>query len=508
MKNFINDDYSDINNKEIISLLGSLDNINTYNKNNNINNNFNYNFHSDILNKKNKRKKRIKNEIPSHNTCEIGDSLSNIKKQLNNVSVNRKNPLKISKIKNYESPINKSYFFSINDNNRIKNKFKFNKEVKDWKTIIIKSNQISFSLLKSTSEKYDIMMRNKDLEKENDLLKENIKFLLSQIKKVKKIESVNKFNESSKQFDETKKKANNKNKQDNNYNKLNTIFDILSKYKKEINSLKQELNNVKKENKELNEYIFKNLKNDEDHDTIYHNYLNSVRIFHKKNILNNNPIKSIKLFNKKIPLNQRNNRGETLPYRKKSFNKTFSSHKNDNFNTYTYDDTNKSIKIFNYNTRFKKINNKYCYNISGQNKRNILNTFNNKGRNVILIEHDFNGDENIGNQTNPFTTKNNKMNGKLYSSNILYTDNNVDNISYNNNDKFKSPPNYKTELYHKKQISSNKIKKISINKYLQRKKLFNELTTKDSEKYIATQNIDNDNNIFKKIEKIYKKKET
>ena len=105
MKNFINDDYSDINNKEIISLLGSLDNINTYNKNNNINNNFNYNFHSDILNKKNKRKKRIKNEIPSHNTCEIGDSLSNIKKQLNNVSVNRKNPLKISKIKNYESPI-------------------------------------------------------------------------------------------------------------------------------------------------------------------------------------------------------------------------------------------------------------------------------------------------------------------------------------------------------------------------------------------------------------------
>ena len=58
MKNFINDDYSDINNKEIISLLGSLDNINTYNKNNNINNNFNYNFHSDILNKKNKKKKK------------------------------------------------------------------------------------------------------------------------------------------------------------------------------------------------------------------------------------------------------------------------------------------------------------------------------------------------------------------------------------------------------------------------------------------------------------------
>ena len=60
MKNFINDDYSDINNKEIISLLGSLDNINTYNKNNNINNNFNYNFHSDILNKKNKKKKELK----------------------------------------------------------------------------------------------------------------------------------------------------------------------------------------------------------------------------------------------------------------------------------------------------------------------------------------------------------------------------------------------------------------------------------------------------------------
>ncbi len=63
MKNYINEDFSEINNKELLSILGSLDNnthkeYNSYNSNNNINNNFNYNFNSEYF-KKNKNKKKL-----------------------------------------------------------------------------------------------------------------------------------------------------------------------------------------------------------------------------------------------------------------------------------------------------------------------------------------------------------------------------------------------------------------------------------------------------------------
>ena len=125
MKHYFNEDISDINNKEILSLLGSLDintnkNYNTYNSNNSTNNNFNYNFNSEFL-KRTKRKKRQRNEREQENhqaTLDLGTSLSYMKNQLNNISLNGRNPLKMSKIKNGESPNNKSYYLSVNPNHK------------------------------------------------------------------------------------------------------------------------------------------------------------------------------------------------------------------------------------------------------------------------------------------------------------------------------------------------------------------------------------------------------
>ena len=66
MKNLVNEDYSDINNNDIFSILECLENhkgYNTFNTNKNINNNFNYNFNKELFNKKNKRKKGSKMKI-------------------------------------------------------------------------------------------------------------------------------------------------------------------------------------------------------------------------------------------------------------------------------------------------------------------------------------------------------------------------------------------------------------------------------------------------------------
>ena len=496
MKNLVNEDYSDINNNDIFSILECLENhkgYNTFNTNKNINNNFNYNFNKELFNKKNKRKKRLKNEnnqIISQTSYDIGNNLSNIKKQLNNISLNEKNTLKISKIKNYFSPINSSYFLSISENNKKGIKIINNKNEKEWNNIITKSSQISFSILKEYSEKNDIMIKNKELQNENDLLKENIKFLLSQIKKVKKIESANINKQTSKEIDKTKKVIN-KNEQSNNNknnNKINNVFDIINKYKKEINTLKQKLKKLNKENIDLKEYISSNSKFGEEQYIYDDDNIKSMKIFQK-----NKPNPKNKILNKKISLKQRNIRGNNNIYRKKSFNKTFSSSKKDNYSTYNYDNSNINNLIKLYNTQHKNNNNKYNLNNNEKNKKNLFNTIN-KDRNIILIDKSFTGKEKFEIHTNAFTTKNKNNHGQ--SNNIFDDDKNKSYI-FNNYDQIKSLSFYNNELYHRKQISSNKIKKISINSnFFNRKKLFNEINHKDSEKYIAFPKIEDDT-IFK-----------
>ena len=508
MKHYINEDFSDINNKEILSLIGSLDNktnknYNTCNSNNSINNNFNYNFNSEFL-KRTKRKKRQRNEreqINPKTTLDLGTSLSYIKNQLNNISLNGKNPLKISKIKNGESPNNKSYYLSVNPNHKKfkpQNIAKQCKEKSEWNNKISQTNQICFSILKAKSVKYDVMIKNKDLEKENDLLKENIKFLLTQIKKMKKNEEMK--DSSNKKFDKIQIDTN-KNVENNinSNNKLTNVFDIISKYRKDIFALKQELNKLNKENKELKEYIINKTKKENNNKIIQKK---STKIFHKKNILNSKRMKDSfnTLFNKKPPLNHRNKPIDLLPYRKKSFNKTFS--KNDNINN-NENNTNNNTNKYNYNFKLIHFNEKICLNTE-RNKKKVFNTINsnNKGENTFIIDSDYAGDEKIMRKINPLTNK--RYISQLHFSTIMHNDTNRSYIYSGNSVEVTTPTYFKKDLYLKKQISSNEVKKIKIKNFFQKKNLFSELKNKD----LKIQKKEYDKNMLKlKIQKLFKNEE-
>jgi hypothetical protein len=77
----------------------------------------------------------------------------------------------------------------MNNSTKIKNNLKniniiMNEIENENKNII--QHQIHFSILNSIDGKYDLITKNKELQNENDLLKENVKFLLSQNKKKEK----------------------------------------------------------------------------------------------------------------------------------------------------------------------------------------------------------------------------------------------------------------------------------------------------------------------------------
>ena len=453
MKNINYEEYSDIYDKDIFTVLDYLES--SSNKNRTIfdtsrqtDNSYKYKNNSKLLNKTNNRKKNFKNErektisLTNHS---IGNNLSNIKKQLNNISINEKNTLKITRVNNYETTKN---------DYKLKNIANIIYKKIGWK----KSKQISFSIIKSIP-KNDIMAKNKELQNENESLKENIKFLLGQIKKFKKTEPANSQIEQS-IFNEKKINVSNNKSTHNNNNKIN-IVSILNKYKKEIKSLQQKLKDLTRENNELKDFIFNSSKN-EDEQSIFNDKL-KVKENKKKCSIIKNPLKNNILLQKVNPLNQKRIIISQRPYRKKSFNKTFNSNKNDSsdLNTYNCDKSSISKLLQTYNSsQSKKYNDKF-FLINTDNK-NAFNTISaNKGRKLILIDSDFNGNEKMDIQINAYTTKNKIPKDKLYENNFLYNNNSIPiqkfehlkSRSFHNNN----------ELSRKKKANSNK--KISINNY-------------------------------------------
>ena len=455
MKDEKNEEFSEIYDKDIFTMLDILENKNNKNrilfdKNIKKSNDYNYKNNSKLLNKQISKKRKIENErktIISLTNYSIGNNLSNIKKQLNNISLNEKNTLKIKK------RINK------NDTPKLENKFKsFANKFAGWK----KMNQISFTILKSIP--YDIKAKNKELQNENDSLKENIKFLLSQIKKFKKKEITNDNNEKKEQssnkdrtisLNNNKNTKNNNNNSNNNNNKINFI-DIISKYKKEINSLKKELQNLSIENNKLKELLLNISKNEDEKTSIFNDKRISIKNSKKYSIIKN-PLKNNQFFKKINPLNQKKMIITQNPYRKKSFNKTFSSYINEgyDYNTYNSEKSNldKIIKMYN-NSHSNKYDDKYSFINNDKNKRNMSNTINiNNGRKLILIDSDFTGNEKTDIHINAYTTKNKNFNDKLYSNNIIYNDINKNYISNKKYEHVKSNSFYYNDLYKKKPVN-------------------------------------------------------
>ena len=183
------------------------------------------------------------------NRSTINSSLINISKQLNNISINDVN---ILKLKNERNKINskkksKNKKDTIESKNKNNNKNKNNKN----KQFIFKSllsfdqdfYDINFCFCRAESfsliaYKYINALNKNDLRKKNYILKENLKFLLNEIKKYKKNEQIYDIN----QIQEYE-------------NKIEYYMNEIKKYKKEIIILKEKYNNAIKENKELQKYI-------------------------------------------------------------------------------------------------------------------------------------------------------------------------------------------------------------------------------------------------------------
>ena len=426
MKNVF--DQKQIKNIGFNSLFPSLATTNNYNLNSIIN------FNNDFFDNTNNIKSKIKNDNKERicqTTFDIGNSLSNIKRQLNNISINERNTLKIHKTKTNKS-FKEKMNYSTRVKNNLKNVFINNKNENGNQNKNKIKHEISFSILNIFTSQYY-----KELQNENNLLKENIRFLLNQIKKKKKIELKKNINDLS-------IKIGGKEKNENNMkpinNKINNVFDIINKYKKQINTLKEELNNITKENEILKDYIYNQAN------LIDNNNYKRKSIFNNSNSMVKKPnLKNSITLNHQIPL--RNKDYSLMPYRKKTFNKTFSHFKNGTSDTYTFDNRftvetlNKTFK--NQNNNIFNTNNNFNFSSTDKNtnKKFIFNTFNSKSKHFIIIDSHFKGEEKIENKPR-------FSDGKIY-------------INSSNNKSLLSPLN--NELYYKKQINQSIIKKFDFN---------------------------------------------
>ncbi len=206
------------------------------------------------------------NDSISSNKLLINSSLYNMSKQLNNISINNINILKLrnekKRISSNSKNRKKGLTLDMDNNSHVYGSKSFNNkdqlfkylpsldsfEFKDVNNINTK-NKFCTSHVETFSIKgdYNIYLLNKnDLRKKNFILKENLKFLLNEIKKYKNNE-ISYDDKFIKEFE----------------NKIEYYENEINKYKKDIIILKEKYNEAMKENQELKKYIKKNFsKND------------------------------------------------------------------------------------------------------------------------------------------------------------------------------------------------------------------------------------------------------
>ena len=206
------------------------------------------------------------NDSITSNKILINSSLYNMSKQLNNISINNINILKLrnekNRIKSNSKNRQKGLTLDMEYNNHFYGSKSFNSKDMLFKYIpsldsiefldinnMKNKNKLCFSHAESFSIKsdYNIYLLNKnDLRKKNYILKENLKFLLNEIKKYKNTEISNddKF---IKEYE----------------NKIEYYENEINKYKKDIIILKEKYNEVIKENQELKKYIKRNISNND-----------------------------------------------------------------------------------------------------------------------------------------------------------------------------------------------------------------------------------------------------
>ena len=106
---------------------------------------------------------------------QYNDNISNMNRQLSNISFNDKQILNISKVK------------IISENISVRESFKFNNIVNQNNHLKIVYNESINLIAPKKNNNEDNILQNIELRNDNIKLKENVKFLLNQIKKYQKI---------------------------------------------------------------------------------------------------------------------------------------------------------------------------------------------------------------------------------------------------------------------------------------------------------------------------------
>ena len=313
------------------------------------------------------------------NRNRINSSLNNISKQLNNISLNDVNILNLKygrKKMNSTNKINRahSHIYSSKSCKGKSSVYKFKpfniNDSFDLDNNLIIDNIESFSILNNTETKLN-------LRKKNLILKENLKFLLNEVKKYKKRE---KDNTQIKEYEE----------------QIEYYINELDKYHKEIILLKEKYITVIKENEELKKYInyelnklnnsqlLNSLCKTEENKPPYEK-LNKIKNLNSFRYLNLNLKNYMDKFRK-------NNTNKNQISAKTSRNINKSKNKNDNY--LLIEDNNEGININKNNNNnkseifqrnaLKKINNNLKSN--NQNILQKLKTNYNKNINQIIFK--------------------------------------------------------------------------------------------------------------------------
>ena len=313
------------------------------------------------------------------NRNRINSSLNNISKQLNNISLNDVNILNLKygrKKMNSTNKINRahSHIYSSKSCKGKSSIYKFKpfniNDSFDLENNLIIDNVESFSILNNTETKLN-------LRKKNLILKENLKFLLNEVKKYKKRE---KDNTQIKEYEE----------------QIEYYINELDKYHKEIILLKEKYITVIKENEELKKYInyelnklnnsqlLNSLCKTEENKPPYEK-LNKIKNLNSFRYLNLNLKNYMDKFRK-------NNTNKNQISAKTSRNINKSKNKNDNY--LLIEDNNEGININKNNNNnkseifqrnaLKKIN----YNLKSNNQNILqkLKTNYNKNINQIIFK--------------------------------------------------------------------------------------------------------------------------
>ena len=313
------------------------------------------------------------------NRNRINSSLNNISKQLNNISLNDVNILNLKygrKKMNSTNKINRahSHIYSSKSCKGKSSIYKFKpfniNDSFDLDNNLIIDNVESFSILNNTETKLN-------LRKKNLILKENLKFLLNEVKKYKKRE---KDNAQIKEYEE----------------QIEYYINELDKLHKEIILLKEKYITVIKENEELKKYInyelnklnnsqlLNSLCKTEENKPPYEK-LNKIKNLNSFRYLNLNLKNYMDKFRK-------NNTNKNQISAKTSRNINKSKNKNDNY--LLIEDNNEGININKNNNNnkseifqrnaLKKINNNLKSN--NQNILQKLKTNYNKNINQIIFK--------------------------------------------------------------------------------------------------------------------------